>query len=517
MKRSWILTVILTAIFTAADCAQPAKKNSKKEVVDSTTIIFNKAKAGDAAAQNTVGVWYYTGKDSLQQDYKQALQWWARSAKQENANAIGNMAMCYQLGRGVEKDSAMAVKLYESAIKKGNAGIIPQHEQIVKNTNSVFSCLLLQDCYKKGIGVKKDSKLAGYYQELAATGGHIDSQFTIGLQALNNNLPDKAAEWFKKAASQGHVGAIYYYGYLLFNGMGTHQNKEIGIKYLTLASKKGFPAADYQLGIAYHDGNGVEKNLEKAFEYIKNAAFKGNAEAKWTLGNMYLKGEGTNIDLYFATQWLAEVAMTTHKKQFNNLLQEDNEGTFSQYLMGLRKYFVDKDYSSAITYFTKVDKDKNPEGKTMLGMCYTQKDYPKQNLKKAIKILKKSAETSHVANYYLSLIYEAGTGVDKDAKLAIDYLKTAAESGIPGAECRLADRYMVGDGVAKDLSKAALLYLDAEAQNHLTPTSANNLAACYKAKISALPDIEDALKRIEKLNKHKANENLISLLKHLEK
>ena len=517
MKRLFVMISLLMAVTTMAFCVQPSKKNAKKEVVDSTAIIMEKAKAGDAAAQNTVGVWYYTGKDSIKQDYKQAMQWWARSAKQENADAIGNMAMCYQLGRGTDKDSTMAVKLYQAAIKKGNTSIIPQHEKIVKNTKSVFSSLLLHDCYQKGIGVKKDFKQATAYQEIAAEGGHEASQYSIALHYLNNKQTEKAVKWFKKAASQGNVGAIYYYGYLKFNGMGTSQDKAGGIKYLELASKKGFPMADYQLGKIYLEGDGMEKDTEKAFSYFKNAANHGNADATWELGKLYLNGEGTTTDYYRATQWLAETGSTSHKKDFEELMKADIDGTFTQYLKGLYKYYVDKDYTSAIDYFKKVEKAKNTEGTTMLGMCYGNQDYTKQNPKKAFKTLTKAAESSDVANYYLSSMYENGIGTDKDNKKAIELLKKAADAGIAHAECVLGDKYMTGDDVTKDLTKAALLYLDAEAQNHLTPQSAKNLAECYKKKLNVLPDLNNAEKRIDILSKRKENANLINLLKSIEK
>lgn len=517
MKKVIIMMALTTVMAFSSNAAQPSKKNIKKEVVDSTATITDQAKSGNAAAQNTLGVWYYTGKDSIKQDYKQALQWWAKSAKQDNPDAIGNMAMCYQLGRGTEKDSAMAMKLYEAAIKKGNTGIIPQHETIVRNTKSVFSSLLLRDCYMKGIGVKKDSKQAANYQQIAAEGGHVDSQFTLGLNSLNKSEAEKAAAWFKKAADQGHIGATYYYGYLLLNGMGIAQNKTKAIQYLHKAAKKGFPTADYQLGIAYKDGNGVDKDIKKAFDYFKKAAYHGNADAKWHLGNMYLKGEGTSVDYYFATQWLAEVAMTTHKKQFNDLLKEDNEGTYSQYLMGLRKYYVDKDYASALDYFKKVEKAKNVEGTTMLGVCYANKEYTKRNLKKAIKLLNSISENSPAACYYLSAMYETGTGVEKDDGKAVGLLVKAAEAGVAYAQCKLGDRYMVGEGTPKDMNKAALLYLEAEAQNHLSLQSSKKLIECYKKGVSSLPDVKDAEERIEALSKAKANGNLTALLKALEK
>ena len=488
MKKILFTIVMLTSVSTCVYSAQHSKKVAKPVAVDSTSVILEKAKAGDAAAQNTVGVWYYTGKDSIKQDYTLALQWWAKSARQENIDAIANMAMCYQLGRGTERDSALAVKLYEAAIKKGNNNVIPQHTTIVKNTGSVFSSLMLRDCYIKGLGVKKDLGKAMEYQKIAAEGGHTDSQFALALQYLNNKQADKSVKWFKKAAKHGHPGATYYYGYQLFNGMGIAQDKKAGISCFTKASKLGFPMADYQLGLIYRDGNGVEKDVNKAFEYI-----------------------------YFATQWLAEVAPKTHKKEMNELLKEDNEGTYSQYLMGLRKYYVDKDYAAAYDYFKKVDKAKNPEGTTMMGVCLANEKYEKQNLKKAIKILTKASENSNIATYYLASMYESGTGVDKDEKKAIELMQKAADAGIAKALCNLGNRYMTGNGVPKDMTKAAQLYLAAESQNYLTPHAAKNLAECYKKKLNILPDLNNAEKRIENLSKQKANDNLISLLKLIEK
>lgn len=517
MKKILFTIVMLTLASTCVYCVPPPKNATKPVSIDSTSVILEKAKAGDAAAQNTVGVWYYTGKDSIKQDYVQALQWWAKSAKQENVDAIANMAMCYQLGRGIERDSTIAVRLYENAIKKGNKNIIPQHETIVKNTGSVFSSLMLRECYFKGIGVKKDLSKALEYQKIAAESGHVDSQFALGLQYLNNKQADESVKWFKKAAKQGHAGATYYYGSQLFNGMGIAQDKKAGISCFAKASKLGFPMADYQLGVIYRDGNGTEKDVDKAFEYIKNAALYSNTNAKWELGKMYLKGEGTSIDYYFATQWFAEVAVKSYKKEMNGLLKEDNEGTYSQYLMGLRKYFVDKDYAAAYDSFKKVDKAKNPEGATMMGVLLANEKYEKQNLKKAIKTLTKASENSNIATYYLASMYESGTGVDKDEQKAIELLQKAADAGIAKAQCKLGDRYMAGNGVPKDMTKAAQLYLLAESQNCLTPQSAKNLSECYQKKLNILPDLKDAEKRIEKLNKQKSNGNLISLLQLIEK
>lgn len=520
MKKLNIILLMLIAGVTIACASQPVKKVKQQpadNATDSIAAIKERAEKGDAVAQNTVGTWYYAGKHDLKQDYDKALQMWARSAKQGNADAIGNMAMCYQLGRGTDRDSAMAVTLYEKAIQKGNASIIPQHEQIVKNTGSLFSALLLRECYQKGIGVKRDMQKASDYLKIAAEQGHTDSEYAYALSLLNNNQADKAVEWFKRCAKTGHTGATYYYGNLMHKGIGITQDKEKGILLLRAAADKQFTMAEYQLGKIYYEGDGADKDFDKAFTYLKRAAEKNNAGAEWMISQCYLKGEGTPQDYYFATQWMAEVAMTTHKKEIAQLLTDDNEGAFSQYLMGLRKYYIEKDYASAIDYFKKVEKAKHVEGTIMQAVCLANKDYEKRNLKKAVKMLAKQSQTSALASYYLSSLYETGTGVEKDDSKAVELLEKASDAGIAYAQCKLADRYMTGKGVTQDFTKAARLYLMAEAQKHLTPQSAKNLAECYKKKVAALPDLSDAEARIAKLEKQGNNNNLINMLRALEK
>ena len=521
MKRIGILlvvTFITVGTFASQGGGKKTTKNKAVAVaqkVDSTAMILEQAKQGNASAQNIVGSWYYAGKDTIKQDYKEAYKWWALAAKQDHALAIGNMALCCQLGHGTKKDSVLAVNLYEQSIKKGNDKLIPQHEKNVEKTGSVFSCLLLHECYQKGIGVKKDQTKAATYLEKAAEKGHLDSQYSTALYYYNTKQYEKAAKWFKEAAKQKHIGATYNYGFMTYNGQGVKQNREEGLKLLKIAANKDFTMANYQLGRIYLEGDGIEKDAKTAVPYLQKAAFQNNINAKWLLSQCYLKGEGVSQSYYFGTQWLAD-SYIAHKKELNELLAADNNGTYSTYLSGLRKYYVEKDYTAAAADFSKVEKAKIVDGTTMLGVCYANKENAKCNEKKAVKLLQKASENSPAAAYYLSSMYETGTGVAQDGAKALELLKKAADAGVAYAQCKLGDQYFTGNGVSKDLTKAALLYLDAEAQNHLTPASAKNLAKCYEQEVKILPDLVDASKRIEALGKQKVNGNLVSMLKKLE-
>lgn len=516
MKKLFLMIILATMSVAMLNATPVKKKHAKANVekVDSIALMIEKANNGDANAQNTVGVWYYTGKDTLRQDYKKAMKYWTLSAKQDNVDAIGNMAMCYQLGYGIQKDSTMAVNLYKAALKKGNKNIITQHETIVKNTGSLFSSLLLKECYKDGIGTKKDIQKYAFFMEKAAEKKDLTSQYELALYYLNNQKADKAVIWFKEAAKQGEVGAIYYYGYLMFNGQGIVQDKKGGIKLLQSAADKDFTMAYYQLGRIYYYGDGTEQDYEKAVEHLRKAAARKNYNAKWLLGLCYLNGNGVNLDYYFATQLLADAA-PSHQKELKQLLLDDNNETYTQYLYGLKKYYIEKDYETAISYFKKVDKAKNVAGKTMLAVCYGNKDYTKRNVKKAYKTLNKVSGCP-IADYYLSSMLETGTGTNVDKKRALALLTNAAEKGVAYAQCKLGDRYMEGDGVTKDLTKAAELYLQAEAIGYLTPESAKKLAECYAKKIGIIPDLVDSNKRIEQLKNYKQSDSLVKMLRTIQ-
>lgn len=380
------------------------KAKAKK---DSVAIVKEKAEKGDAVAQNQLGVWYYTGKN-VKQDYKMALDWWAKSAKQNNPDGIGNMAMCYQLGNGIKKDSVMAMTLYKSAIKKGNASIIPQHEKIVKNSGSVFSARLLMDCYQNGIGVKRDLKKVETYQEVIAKSGDVDAQFALALKYLNSKRSEQAAKYFAMAAKKGKTEAVYYHGFLMFNGMGMEQDKAKGLALMTKAADQNMAAAQYQVGRAYYEGDGVTKDIAKAQKYLGAAAGK-NKNAAWLQGLCYLNGQTPN--LYLATQWISEAAKG-HEKDINTLLADSKQKMFYDYLAGLKKYYLDQDFEAAIKLFKNVEKLGGVEGITMQATSMAHKDNKKRNTKKAVSLYQKALDKGSVAAaYYLSSLYETGEGV----------------------------------------------------------------------------------------------------------
>lgn len=507
-----ISLVLLLALIIVPSMAQKIKEQSMPVPNDTIACVIQRANNGDMIAQNTLGLWYYTG-NNVSQDFHQAAKWWSKAGEQGHEEAIANLAICYQYGYGVKTDSLMAVKLYQQAIKKGNKNILIQHDKAAREEKSIFSARLLYDCYANGIGVQYDVDKAADYLSLLAMQGSEDEQYELALFFLNAEQADKAVPYLRQLQTKGHKRAIFYYGYLLFNGIGVSQDKPKGLELMEKAEVKGVTAAAYQLGKAFLEGDGVERDATRAVNYLSKVASNNN-HAQWLLAECYRKGDGIDQNYYFAAQWYAE-CFKGRVKEMNEMLQEDNEGPFSQYLLGLRKYYCDKDYPGALECFKKVSKDRSREGKTMAGVTLACRENPIRNLSKAIKMFTKNTKLSPAAAYYLCSLYETGTGVGKNEGKAVELLKDAADRGVAYAQCKLGDRYMKGDGVPCDLTQSVKYYLMAEAQNLLLPESAKNLAECYRQKVFLLPDLDNASKRIEELGNKKPNNNLTEMLKEL--
>lgn len=81
--------------------------------------LMNKAEAGDADAQQTLGACYVNGQ-GVPQDYVKAFQWFTKSARRGNAKAQYNLGMLYLSGIGVVKSTTSAKLWLERSAAQGN-------------------------------------------------------------------------------------------------------------------------------------------------------------------------------------------------------------------------------------------------------------------------------------------------------------------------------------------------------------------------------------------------------------
>ena len=78
--------------------------------------------------------------------------------------------------------------------------------------------------------------------------------------------------------------------------------------------------------------------------------------------------------------------------------------------------------------------------------AYQEKEFPK-----ALEIFQRYAEKRDpTAQYYLSILYRLGLGVEQDEDTAFLWCKRAADAGMLDAQYQLGIMYLQGEGVGED-------------------------------------------------------------------
>ena len=111
-------TKLLTSFFMALTLlAVPACdifKSEKEILLEKVEQAIEKAKQGDAEAQNDLGVMYANG-NGVPQNYKEALRWLRLAANQGSADAQFNLGLMHYNGQGVPQSYQEAYKWYSIA------------------------------------------------------------------------------------------------------------------------------------------------------------------------------------------------------------------------------------------------------------------------------------------------------------------------------------------------------------------------------------------------------------------
>jgi uncharacterized protein len=116
--------------------------------------------------------------------------------------------------------------------------------------------------------------------------GDADAQFNLG-QAYKLGRGVKAdlnvaADWYRRAAEQGHLQAADSYGHLL------HYQGKISeaLPYIQASAERGEPRAQYLLGTELFNGVNIEKDWVRAYALMTRASSAGMAPASRSLAQM---------------------------------------------------------------------------------------------------------------------------------------------------------------------------------------------------------------------------------------
>ena len=144
----------------------------------------------------------------------------------------------------------------------------------------------------RGIDLMDQSATRGYLPAIVALGTIYD----VGRYVGSN--PSKAADLYKKAATQGSHLSEYLLGRMYYAGTyGT--GRRDGEKWLQSAAEAGNPFAAYLLGNSIYD-----RNPNEAVRWFRVGAEQGLPYAQYRLGKALLEGGRVPQDKLQAYQWL---------------------------------------------------------------------------------------------------------------------------------------------------------------------------------------------------------------------
>jgi len=174
--------------------------------------------------QLTIGRMYLNG-DGVPENPLAAVQWFGKSAEQQNPTAQWDLSLCFHDGYGVKRCDSTAAYWARRSAELGNA-----------DGQNTFGQYL-----HKGIGIaRNDSAAFNWFLRAAEQGHNLAQNSLANLYVIGEGIQKdhaKAIEWYRKAAEQGNVDAQFNMGVAYSNGWGVSEDE--AIKWLKLAAEQG--------------------------------------------------------------------------------------------------------------------------------------------------------------------------------------------------------------------------------------------------------------------------------------
>ncbi|XP_076844420.1 death ligand signal enhancer [Brachyhypopomus gauderio] len=150
-------------------------------------------------------------------------------------------------------------------------------------------------CYECGRGIQKDASKALQYYRCAAATGHTQAQYRYaklfldsrGQQSASDTDTSTALSLLHAAADAGLTEAQLYLGLLL--SQGSRADAETSVHYFRMAAESGDCKGLLFLAQCYERGFGVGQCYSSAVGLYQQAADKGNQQAKSALRDIHSK------------------------------------------------------------------------------------------------------------------------------------------------------------------------------------------------------------------------------------
>ena len=296
-------------------------------------------------------------------------------------------------------------------------------------------------------------------------------------QSEGSGLADaQSYEQALKLAEEGDGASMYRLAMMYYNGEQTDKDVKQALRWFRESAKEEYVPAMLRMMQFYRDGEQVKQNFQLSMSWVKKAAATGDPRGQFALADAYIYGLAGRRDVDAGLAILGERAALGDESA-ERLVEKvlgDIQDARERFDAGIRNPSTASGYYEMGMYCQKGDG------------YYT---YPRE----AAEYFQKAAEKEHVdAQYQLACAYYYGEGVKKNEELCVQWLEKAAakshkeamellngiqekqktkrekadfksslkqaEKGDAYAQSRVAEFYLNGTGVKKDIQKGIEWY-----------------------------------------------------------
>ena len=274
------------------------------------------------------------------------------------------------------------------------------------------------------------------------------------------------------AADQISLGERYLKGDVV------EKDVEKAVKLFEKAANQNSDIGMLKLAACYKNGIGVLQDNARALSLYEKSANKGNTDAMIAVSDMYAEGVGVPKDESKALYWKERLGYMGNKDAQNYVLSHSSIEFTHFNTSGIdalelaRKNVKTANYPWAMYCYKRAVSYGNKDAAFELGKWLYEGNGIDRNVPKAEELLSSLGESGNVeAQKLLALMYRENKGIVPDIKQEMYWIQKAAENGDADSQFRLGTAYLNGTGVPKkDKKLSAEWYEKAAMQNNQEAT-----------------------------------------------
>lgn len=333
----------------------------------------------------------------------------------------------------------------------------------------------LGGCYERGRGVVRSPGDAAEWYRRAALKGHLGAQFALSLMYLHGQGVGRTSAWYRAAKQSDETAALRNRQTLFPHGIEIPRDYKEALHWSRAAARGGRIEAQANIGLLLLQGLGCTPEYAEAFQWLTMAADTGNAEAQYGMGVLYARGLGVEADMVAACRWYEAAATQDHGEAimtlgylygFDEAMQSDPEraehfltqasdrgNASAPYYLGLL-YLRDNRNSGDLAEiegcFLRSAQRGHVPAMLALANLYTRRDFDRASLDRAEIWFRAAAEAGDAeARFQLGILYADRPGASGHAEAAFRHYREAAEQGHALAQHNCAEMLLAsGDAEA---------------------------------------------------------------------